>query len=101
VDLETGMVLPIRETPRIVISVAYENSASGPVATVETVAGLVRFAARSQVEVWHIEGKPFLIDVPPEDLGPFMAGSGGSGSAPPVHDAAGIVPVWLGPKRPN
>jgi hypothetical protein len=100
-DLKTGMVLLVRHKPRIVISVAYENSVSGPMVVVETVDGLERIAVGARVEVWHIAGKPFFVDVPPEDLGPYMVASSRGGSTPPAHDAAGIVPVWRGPKRLN
>jgi hypothetical protein len=100
-DLETGMVVLIGDKLRIVISVAFENSASGPVAVVETVGGFERMAAGAQVEVWHVEGRPFLVDAPEEELGPYMVGRAGGSSTPPTHDATGIVPVWRGPKRPN
>jgi hypothetical protein len=101
VDLETGMVLLIGDKLRIVISVAFENSGSGPAAVVETVGGFERIATAVRVEVWHVEGKPFLVDAPEEELGPYMVGRAIGSSAPPAHDAAGIVPVWSGPKRPN
>jgi hypothetical protein len=100
-DLETGMVLLIGEKLRIVISVAFENGASGPVAVVETVAGFERMAADARVEVWHVDGKPFLVDAPEEELGPYMVGRAGGSSTPPAQDAAGIVPVWRARKRPN
>jgi hypothetical protein len=48
-----------------------------------------------------MNGKAFLIDLPPENFGPRVPGAGGGGSAPPAYDAAGIVPVWRGPKRRN
>jgi hypothetical protein len=101
VDLETGMVLASGGRLTIVISVAYENSAAGPLVVVETVAGLERFPATAQVVAWHVKGKPFFVDAPEEYAGPFMVARGGSSSAPPAQDAAGIVPVWRGPKRPN
>jgi hypothetical protein len=100
-DLETGMVVLIGDRLRIVISLAFENSASGPVAVVETVGGFERMAADARVEVWHVEGKPFLVDPPEEELGPYMVGRAGGSSTPPAQDAAGMVPVWRGPKRPN
>jgi hypothetical protein len=71
------------------------------VAVIETITGLERFATDAQVEVWHIGGKPFFVDVPPEDLGPYTVASSRGGSTPPAQDAAGIVPMWRGPKRPN
>lgn len=67
VDLETGMVVLIGDKLRIVISVAFENGASGPVAVVETVGGFERMAANARVKVWHVEGRPFLVDVPEEN----------------------------------
>jgi hypothetical protein len=101
VDPETGMVLLIGDKLRVVISVSYENSASGPVALIETVDGFERMAAAAWVEVWHVEGRPFLVDAPEDELGPYMMGRAGGSSAPPAHDAAGIVPVWRERKRPN
>ena len=50
-DLETGMVLLMGDKLRVVISVAFENRASGPVAVAETVAGIERFATSARVEV--------------------------------------------------
>jgi hypothetical protein len=100
-DLETGMVLLIGDKLRIVISVAFENSGSGPVAVVETVGGFERMAADARVEVWHVEGRPFLVYAPEEELGPYMVRRASGSFAPPAHDAAGIVPIWRGPKRPN
>jgi len=100
-DLETGMVLLIGDKLRVVISVSYENRASGPVALIETVGGFERMAADARVEVWHVEGRPFLVDAPEEELGPYMVGRAGGSSTPPAQDAAGMVPVWRGPKRPN
>jgi hypothetical protein len=93
-DLETGMVLLIGDKLRVVISVSYENRASGPVALIETVGGFERMAADARVEVWHVEGRPFLVDAPEEEPGPFMVGRAGGSSTPPAQDAAGIVPVW-------
>ena len=81
------------------ISVVFENAKSGPVAIVETGGGLKRFASDAQFNVWHIDGEPFIVDLPPEDLGTYIPGGGGSGSAPPAQDAAGIVPAWRTPKR--
>ena len=102
-DLETGMVVRLRESLRLVISVTYEHTGSGPVAIIETIAGLERLATDLQLEVWHRNGKPFIIDLPPDDIGSSLPGVSGGGSTPPApaHDAAGIVPVWRGPKRPN
>jgi hypothetical protein len=100
-DLETGMVWRFEGKLRIVISVQYENARSGPVAVVETVDGLQRFAADTQVEVWHANGAPFFVELPPEYPGSYTPDAGGGGSATPAHDAAGIVPVWRGPKKVN
>ena len=94
------MVLLAGGRLRIVISVVFENGAAGPVAVVETPGGFERLPTDARVEVWHVEGEPFLVDAPEEELGPYMVGRGGS-SAPAAHDAAGIVPVCRGRKRPN
>jgi hypothetical protein len=53
------------------------------------------------VQAWHIGGDPFFVGLPPEDRGPQQLPASKSGSTPPAHDAAGIVPVWRGPKRLN
>ena len=99
VDLEPGMVLRSGGRLRVVISVSFENTGSGPVAIVESAAGLERFASDSPLDVWHMDGEPFIVELPPEYTGPFKPAVRGSGSTPPAHDAAGIVPVWRGPKR--
>lgn len=101
VNLETGMVLRFGGKLRIVISVAYENTGSGPVTIVETAAGLERLPSDSQIDVWHMDGEPFFVEAPAEDTGILVFVPGGRGSVPPAHDAAGIVPVWRGPKRFN
>ncbi|HXN47994.1 MAG TPA: hypothetical protein VN893_15210 [Bryobacteraceae bacterium] len=93
------MVLRFEEKLRIVISVAYENTESGPMVIVESVDGLQEFASSAQLDVWHVNGKPFIVDVPPEDIGKYIPGASGGASSPPAHDAAGIVPVWRGPRR--
>jgi hypothetical protein len=100
-DLLSGMVMRFEGKLRIVISAFYESTKSGPMVVVETVAGLKRFASDAQVDVWHIDGEPFFVELPPEDLDTYVPGSSGGGSLPPAHDAAGIVPVWRGPKRLN
>jgi hypothetical protein len=98
-DLEAGMVLRSGGRLRVVISVSYENTESGPMAVVESVNGLERFASDSILDAWHINGEPFIIELPPEEIGTCEPPAGGGGSSPPAHDAAGIVPVWRGPKR--
>jgi hypothetical protein len=100
-DLEAGMVLRFEGKVRIVISIAFENSESGPTAIIETSGGLNRVAASSQVKVWHLEGSPFIVDPPPEDFGKYKPDASSGNSSPPAQDAAGIVPVWRGPKRYN
>lgn len=97
-DLESGMVLRFAGKLRVVISVAFENTGSEPKVIVETAGGLEKFAIDSQLDVWHIHGHPFIVELPPEDIGPGVP-SARRGSMPPAHDAAGIVPVWRGPKR--
>jgi hypothetical protein len=99
VDLEIGMVVRFDQRLRVVISVAFENSEAGAVAVIETAHGLTRFPADSKFQAWHIGGKPFFVELPPEDLGPQVPQTVDGGSTPPAHDAAGIVPVWRGPKR--
>jgi hypothetical protein len=98
-DLDSGMILRVEGRLRIVISVSYENTESGPVVVVESLAGLKRFASDAQLDVWHVNGEPFILDLPPEELGAGMPPPGRGGSSPPAHDAAGIVPVRRGPKK--
>jgi hypothetical protein len=98
-DLDTGMVLRFEGKLRIVISVSYEKTESGPMVAVETVVGIKRFASDAQLDVWHINGEPFIVDPQPEDPGTSVPKAGEGGSTPPAHDAAGIVPVRRGPKR--
>ncbi|HEY2016004.1 MAG TPA: hypothetical protein VGH38_21025 [Bryobacteraceae bacterium] len=45
-DLDTGMVLRFDGKLKIFISVSYENTGSGPVVVLETVAGLIKIPAR-------------------------------------------------------
>jgi hypothetical protein len=101
VDLETGMVMVCEGKARIVISAFFEKVESGAMVVVETMAGLQRFAIDAQVAVWRVNGDPFIVDVPLEDSGTHLPADGENGSAPPAQDAAGIVPVWRGPKRLN
>jgi hypothetical protein len=100
-DLETGMVLRFDGKLRIVISVSYETTESGPVVVVETVGGMKRFPSNEQLGVWHSDGIPFLVEPPSEYSGIKLVRTRGGGSVPPAHDAAGIVPLWRGPKRSN
>ena len=98
--LRAAMVLRIGGTLRVVISVRYDKSNAGPVVVIETSSGFHKVARNSRVDVWHIQGKPFIMTLPPEGLRrPYTSDEGGS--TPPAHDAAGIVPVWRGPKRLN
>ncbi len=100
-DLEIGMVWRFEGKLRIVISVLFENASSGPIVIVETMDGLRRFSSDTQLDVWHINGEPFIVEAPPEDLSQYVPDAGGNGSPPPAQDAAGIVPVWRGPKKFN
>jgi len=100
-DLEIGMVVRFDQRLCVVISVAFERTDAGAVVAVETVHGIRRFASDSTVQAWHIDGEPFFVSLPPEDFGPQLPQKAEGGSAPPAHDAAGIVPVWRGPKRVN
>jgi hypothetical protein len=98
-NLRAAMVLRIGGKLRVVISVRYKNN-SDPVILIETSSGFHKIARRSRIDVWHIQGKPFIMTLPPN--GPRRSyTSDEGGSTPPAHDAAGIVPVWPGPIRPN
>ena len=99
-ELRSGMVLAIRSKLRVVSSVRYENGAFGPVVTVETGAGSQRFPSNAQVNVWHMNRRPFILTLPPESGG-VLCKVGQGGSTPPAHDTAGVVPVWREPKRFN
>ena len=100
-DLEIGMVVRFDQRLRVVISVAFERGEGGVVVAVETAHGIRRLGIDAMVQAWHIGGEPFFVSFPPEDLGPRVPQKAEGGSAPPAHDAAGIVPVWRGPKRIN
>jgi hypothetical protein len=98
-DLDSGMVLRCGEELRIVISVAYENTESGVLAIIEIVDGLMKVPQDFELRVWHMEAEPFIVGAPSEDVGAHIPSGSDDGSAAPAHDAAGIVPVWRGPKR--
>ena len=89
------MVIRIDGRPRVIVSVRRRNSKTGGRVTIELAGGPKTFAGDAPASVWYIEGKPFLMELPPEDPAPA------DGSALPAQDAAGIVPVWRGPVRPN
>jgi hypothetical protein len=95
-----GMVLRIGGTLRVVISVRFDKSNSDPVVLAETSSGFHKVASKSRIDVWHIQGKPFIMTLPPEGFGRSYTSDDG-GLTPPAQDAAGIVPVWPGPKRLN
>ena len=98
--LRAGMVLRIGGTLRVVISVRYDKSNSAPVVLVETSSGFHKVASKSRIDVWHIQGRPFMMTLPPEGFRRSYTSDDG-GSTPPSQDAARIVPVWRGPKRLN
>jgi hypothetical protein len=98
--LRAGMVLRIGGRLRVVISVRYDKGNSAPVVLVETSSGFHKVASKSRIDVWHIQGRPFIMTLPPEGISRSYPSDDG-GSTPPAHDAAGIVPVWRGPIRPN
>jgi hypothetical protein len=98
--LREGMVLRISGTLRVVISVGYDKSNSAPVVLAETSSGFHKFTNKSRIDVWHIQGRPFIMTLPPEGFRRSYTSDDG-GCTPPAHDAAGIVPVWRGPKRLN
>jgi hypothetical protein len=101
VDLCAGMVLRLGGKLRVVVSVRFENPESGPVAVVETACKVLRFASDSELHVWYMNQKPFIMELPPDKIGTGKPRTGNSGSAPLAQDAAGIVPVWMEPKRIN
>ena len=98
-NLETGMVMRVDDRFRIVIAVTFEHTGPQTMVAVEIASGLMRFPGDSPLPVWHMDGEPFFVDVPPEELAAPVPGDGRSGSPPQAQDAAGIVPVWRGPKR--
>jgi hypothetical protein len=95
----------IAEELRVVETVSYETSESGAVVVVVSASdrGQYSFSADALVTVWHIKGKPFIVTLPPDSAftTPVVPSTAGGGSSGPAHDAAGIVPVWKGPQRPN
>jgi hypothetical protein len=98
--LREGMVLRIGGMLRVVISVRYDKSDSDPVVVVETSSGFHKVARKSRIDVWHIQGRPFIMTLPLEGIRRSYTSDDG-GSTPPAQDAEGIVPVWRGPKRLN
>jgi hypothetical protein len=98
-NLCEGMVCQIRGKLRLVSSVRYESTESGPVAVIKTLLDVEKLASDSQIDVWYADGEPFLLPASPEEFAPCLPAADGGGSAPPTQDAAGIVPVWRGPKR--
>ena len=84
----------------VIVSVACENTKSGPMVVVTGRRGVEQFPRDAKVDLWHLFEEPLILEKAPEDLGIFLPGFIG-GSTPPMQDAAGIVPVWRGPKRVN
>ena len=95
--LGRGMVFRIEGRLRVVVAIHLERAAAQPV-VIETLCGVERLAGDARLKVWHAKGKPFLLQLPEEEI-PFPIPPVAGGSAPPAQDAAGIVPVWLIPKR--
>jgi len=101
-SLGPGMVVRIGGRLKVVASVCYEQSGSGPIAVVETSSGFETLASDSEIDVWYIEGKPFIMALPQRiSARAYVPPTGNRGPTSSSHDAAGIVPVWRGPKRYN
>jgi hypothetical protein len=98
-DLESGMVSRIGGKLRIVIAVSYENNTAGPMAVIETVDGLERLGCDLLVDVWHMNGEPFFVELPPEEIGAFPTKTDTGSSTPPIHDAACVLPLWRTPDK--
>jgi hypothetical protein len=90
--LHDGMVFRINGKPRVVVTIRLQTRKSGLAAIVKTATGLETLASDSEVEVWHQNGQPFLLELPLSDLEMLPPPTGGSPPPAPAHDVAGIVP---------
>jgi hypothetical protein len=106
--LRQNMVWEDDSMARVITTVTTEKREPGPVVVVKTCHKIQEFAGEAWLPVWHIyqhgAGKPFIMMLPelpgnklPKTVVPPPTTSGSS--MPPAHDAAGIVPVWMPPKR--
>ena len=101
--LRPNMVWEDDSIARVITAVTTEKREPGTVVVVKTLHKNQEFAAKAWLPVWHIHqhgaGKPFIMMLPevPKTILPPPTTSGSS--MPPAHDAAGIVPVWMPPRR--
>ena len=103
--LGQGMVWQDGPRPRVITEVTIEKRESGSVVIIETASQIREVTADSDIQVWYLfqnaTRKPFIMQLPDLPTTALPPPATKSGSTPPVHDAAGIVPVWMGPKRVN
>jgi hypothetical protein len=101
--LREDMVWEDDSIARVITAVTIAKRKLGTVVVVKTLHKNKEFAAKARLPVWHIHqhgaGKPFIMMLPelPGTIPPPLTTSGSS--MPPAHDAAGIVPVWMPPRR--
>lgn len=110
-NLREGMVWQDGERPRVIIGVRTAKNTSGSVVLIETANRTSEVPADSHIKIWCMKehsqldenpnGKPFIMVLPPEGFSAGIPPIPSGGTTPPAHDAAGIVPVWMGPKRIN
>ena len=101
--LRPNMVWEDDSIARVITAVSTEKRDLGTVVVVKTLNKNQEFAARARLPVWHIyqhgAGKPFIMVLPEPSEAILRPPSTSGSSMPPAHDAAGIVPVWMPPKR--
>jgi hypothetical protein len=100
--LRQNMVWEDESIARVIIAVTTEKRKSRTVVVVKTLYKNQELAAKARLPIWHIyqhgTGKPFVMILPQPPKASLLPNTGGS-SVPPAHDAAGIVPVWMPPRR--
>ena len=102
-SLAPGMVW-IADELRVIEATSHEASEAGAVTVRIFASDRGRYSCPSDalVTVWHIKGRPFIVTLPDSiRLTQVAPAATGGGSPAPAHDAAGIVPFWRGPARPN
>ena len=92
-ELRPRMVLSHDGKFKVVIWVQYDKSETGAVMSVRTGEGVIKFAADATLIVWYMNGKPFLMVLPPEEpLDIFPIPRRGGGTPPTQHDAVFLPP---------
>lgn len=101
--LRAAMVWQDGPTPRVLTGVSLQKKKGGTIMVlIETAGRTALVAVDSMVMIWHMDQhkppakrKPFIMTLPTDNE--FC--STGTPPTPLAQDAAGIVPVWIQPKR--